>query len=579
MSLASDSRVGQVASGAVQHRVGHTLKGVAVAAARWLPGVLLATRLLLTIAISIVLGNLHGTSSGLREIVNWTQVILVGWNLVGLLILVLPPRMELRLQPLMLVCDAMIGLTVIALFQSVLSLPALLCLIPVGWLLQQRLGTPAAASLALSVIVTLLLRDRFEPWGVILEFSRYRGLVDADTVVIGSIIAVAMAGAFFRAEEIRAWREHLIAIGGNVRDLPFNQLLEHVVEVLPAHTAAIMWREIESDKDGLLVVRRGRQEQPHLDPAVFQAMLFPTWADGEYLFSGTSNKVLLRNRLGALVLQPAADVVGGIADALELRYGCSFPLIAGNVRARIYVEHGHHWSAHVLDECGLIAGAIEDAMERHSVMNAWRDRSLVEARHALSADLHDSVLQTLAALRLRFETILRSQSDDLRSGLRDDLESLVTLVTAEQTHLRQLLDVTRRQHGATQSLSEALGRCADLIIKQWGIQCQVAIHCPDFQLNAATAIEVEFLFREVIANAVQHAGAQNITLAVNLQDDALLLAFRDNHEIGRESSPALDNGAIQSNSVLTRLRKLRAHAYADTLGKSVLLSVRIPLSA
>src|SRR3546814_12381219 len=69
------------------------------------------------------------------------------------------------------------------------------------------------------------------------------------------------------------------------------------------------------------------------------------------------------------------------------------------------------WSPAVLLRCLRIQEGIDLFLERHFFFLARRQRTFAEARQALSRDLHDSVLQTLAALRVRLATTIHGLSD------------------------------------------------------------------------------------------------------------------------------------------------------------------------
>ena len=105
------------------------------------------------------------------------------------------------------------------------------------------------------------------------------------------------------------------------------------------------------------------------------------------------------------------------------------------------------------------------------------------------------------------------------------------MIISEQGRLRQLLNESKRINGVSQNLAESLSSCAEMLSGQWNIDCRVLVDHPEVDIDRSTAIEVEFLVREAVANAVQHAAARQVTIAAALQDDALLLAFRNDSNV------------------------------------------------
>jgi glucose-6-phosphate-specific signal transduction histidine kinase len=82
-----------------------------------------------------------------------------------------------------------------------------------------------------------------------------------------------------------------------------------------------------------------------------------------------------------------------------------------------------------------------------------------------------------------------------------------------------------------------------------------------------------------VANAVQHAAARQVTIAAALQDDALLLAFRNDSYVDQPVNGHAQIDGIQSQSLARRLKLLGGTAYFDNINDKTLLSIRIPLKA
>jgi signal transduction histidine kinase len=97
-------------------------------------------------------------------------------------------------------------------------------------------------------------------------------------------------------------------------------------------------------------------------------------------------------------------------------------------------------------------------------------------------------------------------------------------------------------------------------------------------VDAESSFNIEHLLREVIANAVRHAGSKSLTVSLSLKQDALMMAVTDLNPPSEGTQgfekPAL---TLKSASLRDRLRLVNGEAYAEGLGKGTLLSIRIPM--
>lgn len=218
---------------------------------------------------------------------------------------------------------------------------------------------------------------------------------------------------------------------------------------------------------------------------------------------------------------------------------------------------------------------ITRALERLERLSAWRQRTLIEARQQLGRDLHDTVLQTLAAVRMQIAaTRTRARDPEIVSNLTE----IEATLEEEQLGLRAMIAESGGDAAARTELFSYLRRRLESLSRQWGVRCSIEMPEMIFSVTQETAIECEFLMREVFSNAVRHSHASQINAKLGISADLLLINFRSNGRAlpshgARAPGPAPTNSA----SLASRVSRLGGQIYSDALKSGNLISIRLPL--
>ncbi len=208
---------------------------------------------------------------------------------------------------------------------------------------------------------------------------------------------------------------------------------------------------------------------------------------------------------------------------------------------------------------------------------ATAERAFIADAHDVARrDLHDGVLQSLAALRMRL-MLLTKRKDVAKTAVDLEIRKTVDILTLEQSRLRGILE-TSQSTNHTINLVSQLDICTRSISLQWSIDVDLNSEEPAIPVDPESALNIEHLLREVIANAVRHAKSKSLTVSLSLKQDALMMAVSDLNPLSEGEQgfekPAL---TLKSASLRDRLRLVNGEAYAEGLGKGTLLSIRIPM--
>lgn len=170
-----------------------------------------------------------------------------------------------------------------------------------------------------------------------------------------------------------------------------------------------------------------------------------------------------------------------------------------------------------------------------------QEQALVqEERRRLARDLHDSVTQSLYALTLSADTA----AGRVRRGQFHRLEEPLTQIAvgAHQAlrEIRLLLFELRLATPETMSLEEALQLRLDAVERRAGIEAHLHYSVTS-TLAPALARELYWIAMEALNNALKHAAADTVTVAVDETADAIELVIADNGA-GLNHQEALSGG-------------------------------------
>ncbi len=218
------------------------------------------------------------------------------------------------------------------------------------------------------------------------------------------------------------------------------------------------------------------------------------------------------------------------------------------------------------DELGQFARHLNSmAAEFQSLLEARELLAIVEERHRLARDLHDSVKQHVFSMTMLLSAARALKSRDPNAAWQKVDEAFDSLQVIQE-ELKSLIYELRPLELKDQSLAQALRSFA----LRWGRQTGIAIETnieevelPDHMKHALLRVA-----QEALTNVARHSRATRTLLSLQRTPDGILLAISDN---GIGFDPQQVSGGMGLHSMSERVRQIGGmfHLQSNSTGTTV----------
>ncbi len=277
-----------------------------------------------------------------------------------------------------------------------------------------------------------------------------------------------------------------------------------IARVAAADAAAV--RLANEDGDRLLLL--GQTRLPQGMSEAERCVHLGDCACGEHLQTQTGARVIPIRQLGTASLRHCEQAGYQTVIALPMRSGSR---TLGEVALFFYGEKQPGESeSQLLD---ALVGHFGTLLDNLRLAARDREMAVSEERNLLAQELHDSIAQSLAFLKIQVQL--------LRSGLAKqrpaDVDAALTEIDAgvreSYADVRELLMHfrTRPRH---EDIEHALRTTLSKFELQSGIQAQLLVHGNGVPLPPDEQIQVLHVVQEALSNVRKHAGAQHVEVRV-----------------------------------------------------------------
>lgn len=323
--------------------------------------------------------------------------------------------------------------------------------------------------------------------------------------------------------------------------------------------AMFIWADADEPWVWALESTAGGIAEHRFQPDGLDDPVAPVLAGRAFLFNLPMQRQLWRSADGQLgtSLEQAA-IAGPLVGRLALAEGLAVPVLADQGEGLLVLDGIAGMCADDLVFAQAMAQELAVQLNRQALLELTAAAASDRIRLALARDIHDSVLQLLAALGFRLAALQRG----LPAGADQhrQLSELADQLTGSQQELRDYVQNLRDQPG-TRAARPELVALTETLAKQWGIACTLHPDTPDLELPASLIGEIRQLVREMVANAARHGQARQIDVALHLNAGTLQLAVRDN---GTGFATLADGSIQQPWSLKERVQDLGGTLTVDS---------------
>ncbi|HWD03223.1 MAG TPA: GAF domain-containing sensor histidine kinase [Amycolatopsis sp.] len=164
------------------------------------------------------------------------------------------------------------------------------------------------------------------------------------------------------------------------------------------------------------------------------------------------------------------------------------------------------------------------ALQLAAQQRAARERDVLSDRDRIARDLHDHVIQRLFAVGLAMQgTQRRARAPEVQRRLQDSIDQLHEIVHEIRTAIFDLHGGAAGETPLRHRLHDAIAELTDNAPLHPTVSMSGTLDAVPAQL----AEHVEAVVREAVSNAVRHAGAATLTVAVSVRDGVVRVSVAD----------------------------------------------------
>jgi signal transduction histidine kinase len=221
----------------------------------------------------------------------------------------------------------------------------------------------------------------------------------------------------------------------------------------------------------------------------------------------------------------------------------------------------------IVQALGRIAAS---AVQTARLQTRLRQVAVVEDRHRIARDLHDSVIQDLFAVGLGLQGLsARITEPDIESLLGSSIDTLDESVNTLRRYVFELRDTVAPAAGIDERIQALVSRMGS------AYPAKVELTVEPLERHGSDD-ELVLLVTEALSNALRHSHASRVSVQVGVEGDSIVVRVTDD---GRGFDFSEVGGGLGLSSMRTRARGLGGEMTVESdPGRGTTIEVRVPFS-
>ncbi len=218
---------------------------------------------------------------------------------------------------------------------------------------------------------------------------------------------------------------------------------------------------------------------------------------------------------------------------------------------------------------------LASAMENLRLNALEKQSAVLQEREMLARELHDSIAQSLASLKIQVQLLRRAMDGNAPGRMRDVLAEIDLGVQECYADVRELL-LNFRTRASEEDIEPALQTTLRKFEHQSGMKAQLRMQGHGLPLAPDVQIQVLHVVQEALSNARKHSGATQVWLDVQCQP-CWRFEVRDDG-CGFDAAGTLDETHVGLNIMQERAAQIGAQVEVfSTPGKGCSVILTLPL--
>jgi signal transduction histidine kinase len=345
------------------------------------------------------------------------------------------------------------------------------------------------------------------------------------------LIAVGVFLAYFSALRVRR-REQLSKLADwpgpdplDMRSPSLATVLSHCTRILEVPRMLVLWEEMD-------------------EPFVNVAM----WKDNAYehtreIAGGLDD--FLRSKDHSDSIFVTSDVRSGFVDMqsgtarlktpimneelirrFQIRSVGTAPFVGTLCRGRVFILDRGSWGDFLLLLIKFVASRIGMELDRQILQRQSEEAAAARERIRLTRDLHDGILQSLAAARIQLKLLSDSHPDE---AAQSRVKMIKQLLNNEQIRIRDFVQHTLPKSNAGTDLAPCrdLQRVISELSELWECPISFSVDPQDASVPARLSAHLSLMLAEAVSNAVRHGRPSTIRVGIRKTNEAIAIEIQD----------------------------------------------------